>query len=133
MDYGFTHAGKVYTPNATPGITPTENDARNREIEAAELAHWQTTPDRMVAYYTIPTSPDGKAIYFGLGAAQQGKRAYVSTWLGTELGLITYATRYRHNFGARMVSLRVRGTNGAEYYGRASWDHRTVIKLRRVR
>jgi hypothetical protein len=58
--------------------------------------------------------------------------AHVSTWLGTRIGTVTHAQVYRHNFGCRMVSLRVTGTNGAEYYGRASYDHGQCVNLRRV-
>jgi hypothetical protein len=32
-----------------------------------------------------------------------------------------------------MVSLHVVGTNGATYYGRASWDWGTCITLRKVK
>lgn len=59
--------------------------------------------------------------------------ATVTTWRGTVLGTITAAHVYSHNFGGRFVSLRVKGTNGAEYYGRASWDWGNVIRLRRAK
>ena len=133
MDYGFTHAGKVYTPNGTTGITA--NDQRNDQLEAAELARWADQPDQQVAYYSIPTLAGnwGTAIRtVGAFHPHDLRNATVSTWLGTTLGHITSAHVYRHNFGGRMVSLYVKGTNGAEYYGRASWDGGNVIKLRRV-
>jgi hypothetical protein len=55
--------------------------------------------------------------------------AHVSTWRGVRLGTITAARVYRHNFGARMVAVTVQGTNGAQYYGRASYDHGQCITL----
>lgn len=131
-DYAFVHEGKAYTPNGTTSIADPE--AHNRAIEQAELRAWAEAPDRFVAYYSIPTSADGSTIYYGRGAREQlGKDAYVSTWLGTRLGDITYATRYRHNFGHRFVSIAMRGTNGATYYGRASWDGGNVIRLRKAK
>ena len=49
MDYGFIHEGCVHTPNGT-SVSLEENEARNAAIEAAELAHWQSKPDRFIAY-----------------------------------------------------------------------------------
>lgn len=150
MDYGFIHDGRVFTPNGTPDVPAAKNDARNRAIETAELAHWQTRPDRMVAYYTFPAEDTplfgrlrvyresfrpclqtyvNQATPADAGTA---KHATVTTWLGTVIGRIVSARVYRHNFGGRFVSLRMVGTNGAEYTGRASWDNGTVVRLRKV-
>ncbi len=114
MDYGFSHAGRVFTPNETTGITPEENTGRNAVIERAELDHWKTQPDVMLAYYDI-------------------SKVKVTTWPGTMLGTITYSRVYRHNFGGRFVALRVHGNNGAEYYGRASYDWGQCVRLRKVK
>lgn len=59
--------------------------------------------------------------------------ANVTTWSGSLLGYIVDAKVYAHNFGGRMVSLTVQGTNGARYYGRASYDRGTVVRLRRMK
>lgn len=132
-DYGFEHNGRVFTPNGTVDISPAANDARNRAIEAAELAHWQTKPDRMLAYYRFigheqrPNKQYRENFYPSLTGAS------VSTWANVRLGTIISARVYRHNFGSRMVSIRVRGSNGAIYYGRASWDWGTCITLRKVK
>lgn len=114
MDYGFIHDGRVYTPNASTDIPVGSNDERNKAIEARELEIWDSRPDRFVAYYDL-------------------QRKQVSTWLGTVVGDILTSRVYRHNLGGRFVSLRMRGTNGATYYGRASYDWGTVIKLRRAK
>lgn len=175
MDYGITHQGKVYTPNGTT-VAAADNDAHNREIEAAELARWATKPDRMLAYYRVATSyvinreprvgywPEIDNRSFSTRAEAQaaidaipyadllkhgqyggwparltiGERrpitgSTVTTWLGTVIGRITYLTVYRHNFGGRFISLSVQGTNGAVYYGRASWDSGTCVNLRRAK
>lgn len=123
-DYGFEHNGRIFTPNQSQ-VSPENNAARNQAIEAAELAHWQTQPDRMLAYYHFEHCPIATYI--------PGERAYVTTWGGRILGQIIYARIYRHNFGSRMVSIRVQGNNGAVYYGRASWDHGQCINLRRAK
>jgi hypothetical protein len=141
MDYGFTHQGKTFTPNGTQGITPAENDDRNKTIERAELARWQTAPDTFVAYYTFPQGTDARVNRFAelkqrnyelwcAGETRAGD-ASCTTWLGTKIGTIVSARVYRHNLGGRFVCLQVRGTNGASYYGRASWDNGTVVRLRR--
>ncbi len=114
MDYGFTHNGAVFTPNGTQGIPAADSDARNREIERTELEAFAAQPERVLAYYDI-----------GKGT--------VTTWLGTQIGTIITSHAYRHNYGGQFVSLRVRGTNGATYYGRASYDGGNCINLRKVR
>lgn len=128
MDYGFTHQGRVYTPNGTTGIEPAEVEARNKAIEAHELAAWTTCPDGVIAYYhfsqTQQPRPYTSSFHPGLNGA------YVSTWLGTRIGTIVEAHVYRHNFGSRMVAITVKGTNGATYHGRASWDNGDCIRLR---
>ena len=137
MDYGFVHAGKVFTPDGTQ-VSPKDNDERNRAIEAAALAQWQQQPDSFVAYYDFPTERRNRAIdgsrpYRDSFYPTIGRDANVKTWLGTRIGDITEARVYSHNFGSRFVAIRVRGTNGAEYYGRASWDNGEVIHLRRAK
>ncbi len=120
MNYGFTHRGKVYTPNGTTGISAEDNLERNEAIEQAMLAAWREQPDRMLAYYHLGVNPT-----FTKGD--------VTSWLGSYLGEITSAHVYRHTFGGRMVSIKVTGSNGAKYYGRASYDHGTCIMLQRVK
>lgn len=128
-DYGFAHEGRIYTPNGTPDVPVAENDARNAAIEAAELAYWRTAPARMVAYYKF--ADDCRASSLAFHTARTLSDCTVATWRGVKLGTITRAKVYRHNFGGRMVSIRVMGTNGHEYHGRASYDWGTVITLRR--
>ena len=110
-DYGFVHENHVFTPQRS-AVDVTENEARNRAREDAELAMWRLRPACQVAYYD----------------EQAGT---VSTWLDTVLGTILMSRIYRHRSGQRCISLRVRATNGAEYHGRASYDNGTCITLHR--
>ena len=153
-DYAFVHEGKAYTPNGTDLAVDAAAD-HNAQLERAELARWAEAPDRMLAYYHFPaenlplfgrprvyrenfrpclytfvnvSGPYDQHINNG-----RDHEAYVSTWPGTRIGTITAARVYRHNFGGRFVSLRVRGTNGAEYHGRASWDWGQCVMLRKVK
>lgn len=131
-DYGFVHEGRVYTPNGTAGIDPAASDARNRAMEADELAAWAGQPDHFVGYYDFPamTSPDRPSPWRqGFEPRLAGSR--VTTWLGSELGRITKARVYTNNFGARLVSITVHGSNGATYHGRASWDWGSIVRLHR--
>lgn len=111
-DYGFIHNGTVYTPNGTPNVDPAQNTARNQAVEQGELSEWETQPARFFAYYNARS---------------------VTTWLGTVLGHITGSRIYRHNLGGRFISLNVEGTNGAKYYGRASYDNGQCIVLHKKR
>lgn len=113
-DYAFEHNGKAYTPNQTD---VQDMAAHNLAVEQEELAAWAARPDRMLLYYHLP----------------QGLPKTVTSWHGVVLGHITEWKVYRHNFGGRFVSLKVRGTNGAEYYGRASYDWGSCINLRKVK
>jgi hypothetical protein len=131
-DYGFVHDGRTFTPNATPDIDPAANNDRNAAIERAELAHWATCPDHMLAYYTFPNDVDARQPY-GHAYHPTLTGAHVTTWPGTRIGSIVSARVSTNNFGARVVALRVRGTNGAEYYGRASWDNGSCIRLRKAK
>jgi hypothetical protein len=131
MDYGFEHAGTVYTPNRTAGIKAADSAKRNAEIEASELVRWASCPDTQVAYYNFAAGTRADSLH--LYSARTLADCTVTTWTGKVIGTITAANVYRHNFGGQFVSMRVIGTNGAEYYGRASYDWGTVIKLRRVR
>ena len=142
-DYGFVHNGEVYTPNGTSTLQPEQNADRNAAIEAAELDAWLACPDVAVVYYNFPQDTDGRharASFFPqlTGQTSDGNggtacQAIVTTWLGTKLGIIIRASVYQHNFGGRMVSMRVRGTNGAVYFGRASYGYRNVIGLRLIK
>jgi hypothetical protein len=118
-DYGFVHEGKVYTPHHTAGLTPAVNADRNAAIERDELERWQSQPADVLAYYDL-----------GEHGTTRGR---VSTWLGTTIGTILTSRIYRHNFGGRFVAIRVQGTNGAEYHGRASYDWAQCIMLRKCR
>ena len=126
MDYGFVHDGTVYTPNGTAGVTVDENTTRNQTMEAAELAQWATQPDQLVAYFHFQKEERYRQAFRpGLTGA------FVTTWLGTRLGTIISANVYQHNLGGRFISLRVQGTNGATYHGRASYDWGQCVMLRK--
>lgn len=132
-DYGFVHAGKVYTPNGTPAIAPEENETRNQVIQAAELARVATKPDAMLAYYSFPAEhakqgQPGRP--YRERFSPQLADAHVSLWLGVRIGRITAARVYRHNFGGRMVSLTV-DVDGTRYHGRASYDWGQCVRLRK--
>lgn len=129
-DYGFIHGGKVFTPNGST-VAPEDNDARNAAILAAELASWATQPDSIVVYYHFPAESGPRP--YRTDFVPLRADATVTLWTGEMLGTITRARVYLNNFGARMVSLRVKGNNGARYYGRASWDNGECIRLRKVK
>jgi len=102
---------------------------QNLATDAANIAEWATQPDTFMAYYKLVSDQNGPRQY------REAFRTHgtLQTWLGVQLGIITEARVYPHNFGARMVSVRVRGNNGATYYGRASYDNGEVINLRKAR
>lgn len=129
MDYGFTYKGRVYTPDGT-AVSPAENAARNAALEQRELADWDMRPPTAIGYFRFPAERGADRRYRETFVPRT-TRARVTTCLGTTLGRITDARVYRHGRGGRFVAIRVAGTNGAVYHGRASWDHGTVITLHR--
>lgn len=156
-DYGFEHNGSIFTPNGT-AVAAEDNTDRNAAIEQWELAEWRMRPRAMMAYFHFPA--DG-AHTFGptpgfpyrcavcgverhlspelCSRTRQYRDAYrpnlyrarVTSWPGSELGTIVEANVYRHNYGHRFISLKVRGTNGAMYHGRASFDWGQCVRLHR--
>lgn len=106
---------------------------RNAATERAELATWETQPDRFVAYFEFPheCASERSPRLYRRTFSPLTTGARVTTWPGTTIGYVVSARVYGHNFGARMVSIRVRGTNGASYHGRASWDNGTIVTLRK--
>ena len=92
--------------------TQAEVDDRNKATEQRQLFAWSLGPREDVMYY-------------------DEKKKIVTTWLGTMTGEIMRQQVSRHNFGGRMISMAVLGTNGAWYHGRASYDHGTCIRLRK--
>lgn len=142
MPHLFTFEGHgTFSPDGKVPVTPEEAAKINEETNAAELAHWATKPDTFApAYYTFSAEPMladrryRKAFTPRIGHdGLNDHPATVSTWRGTIIGRIISARVYGHNFGGRVVSIRVRGTNGATYYGRASWDNGSVIRLRKAK
>lgn len=98
-------------------------DAQQTEVEQRVLADWRMRPQKAIAYYGIATPAEAEA----------GVRSGVHTFLGTRLGTIIRSRVFRHNFGARFIAIRVRATNGAEYYGRASYDWGNAVILHRAK
>jgi hypothetical protein len=131
----FSNDDRVFSPDGAVNMTPEQAKAHNEAITARELEHWATRPDYFSpAYYKFPKLDQSggyrPAFYIGERGIVWG---IVSTWTGAKLGDIVHAHVFPHNFGGRVVSIRVRGTNGAMYYGRASWDNGDVIGLRRIK
>src|SRR5688572_17450492 len=109
-NYIVQHANVNFTPN---GVVNVDNVSdHNREVEERVLAEWRMRPAVFVAYFV-----DGK----------------LQTWLGTVIGGVIRGHSYRNHLTcSRMTYLRVRGTNGAEYYGTYGSDWAQAVKLRRV-
>ena len=126
--YIFSVSGRTFAPEGEV-TTPVDVDAHNRAVEARELAIWHAQPDTFVGYYTIRA--DERTIN-RFEYLRSGRPVTVSTWLGTRLGHGLVTGAHTNNFGARIVRVRILGTNGAEYWGAASYDAE-LITLHRVR
>lgn len=147
MAHLITHRGQTFSPDGKVNVSAEEVETINKAADAAELAIWAERPTRFSpAYYTFPaedvqtTSVYGAPITLHMHTLIYRQTfvppmtdAVVKTWNGSLLGRITSAKVFGHNFGGRMVAITVRGTNGASYYGRASWDNGNVIRLRKVK
>jgi hypothetical protein len=87
--------------------------SQERRLPEAELAYWQTQPARMVAY-------------------QSNNAGQLTTWLGTPIGRVIRSSTFRNRLtGSRMTALRVRGSNGATYFGRYGSDWSQAVILRK--
>lgn len=130
-NYAFVHKGKAYTPNGAH-VAADKVEEHNKRIETRELAIWKEQPERFVGYYSFPAENDraGKTYRRSFCPLLTGAR--LCTWTGVQLGVITKASVHPNNFGGRLVSLTVQGSNGAIYHGRASYDGGDFIRLRRA-
>ena len=109
--YAFIYEGSIFTPEGKSEITPAQSAWHNEMLGADELTEWATAPETACAYV---------------------KGSKLVTWLGTELGTITYRNTYSTRLG-RVESIRVKGTNGASYYGRHSADWSELVNLRKCK
>jgi len=107
-------------------------DFRNQMSSDYEMELWKDKPKRGLGYFVFPQADSGhqpfKHAYY-----PPLTDAHVTNWMGVRMGTILSAHVYSCNNGARIVSMRVQGTNGATYCGRASWDNGTCIGLRRMK
>ena len=132
-DYLFTFNGSTFAPDGKVPA-PVDVDAHNRAVEARELETWRAQPDHHVGYYAIQSTPEDtarvRASWAYLLRACPG--VTVSTWLGTALGHGLVTGAHTNNFGARIIRIRILGTNGAEYWGAAGYDAE-LVRLHRVK
>lgn len=132
----LTFQGQTFTPDGRTDIPADRAHAINEQTNARELEFWATAPIAYApAYYAFPSDtpgPYGRASWYPVLTRSGETPARVTTWFGTTIGTIVYARVFRHNFGGRMLAIRVQGTNGAYYVGRASFDNGTMVRLRKV-
>jgi hypothetical protein len=102
MDYGYQHEGSGSV------VSPAENAARNTAIEIHQLETWQTKPELFAAFVSDKTE--------------------ITTRLGSLLGCITSSSTHV-NRGARIRCIKVRGNNGANYWGRYGSDWKQLVLL----
>lgn len=129
MPYAFKHEDKAYTPNGR--IDPATVDSHNAALEAAELAHWATAPDRFAVYIVKKTDSNFRAMGIGNGPETWHM---AETWTGKRLsdGRVSIS-RFRTNISRNMVAVRFKGTNGATYYGRYGADWSQLCRVRKAK
>jgi hypothetical protein len=127
--YIFESHGKQFTPDGAVTVDSTE--AHNKAIESQELAIWSQAPDSWHGYVTHPdydmnrTSQSRDHLYTAY------PRVIVSTWIGTQIGVGRVTGVSRGFNGARIVHIRITGTNGAVYHGKYGVDGGSFIRLRK--
>lgn len=111
--YAFQHEGVAFSPDGRlPTMTAAEVKSHNTALEALELARWNEKPTQFAVYVT-------------------GTK--VTTWLGTELGVVIARSRFRTNISRNIEAITVRGTNGAKYHGRYGADWSQLCRLTRYK
>jgi len=134
LAYAIEHEGRTFTPDGAVALTGAAIEAHNAEIERLELEAWSHKPSTFAAYVTNnPAYVPSRAELDGLHCGGNGPTRILTTWTGKRLGYVLSYRVHRNNFGARIASVRVRGTNGANYYGRMSHDWSQLIRLRRCK
>lgn len=124
--YIFTFNGHgQFAPDGKVGA-PVNVDAHNRAVEAEELTYWATAPDRFHGYYTLISRFAGQVHQYAQLEHLRGDTVRIDTWLGTPIAHGRITSAHVNNLGARMLRLRVRGTNGREYWGAAGYDAQLV-------
>jgi bacteriorhodopsin len=133
-DYGFTHEGKVFTPNGMTGINPEENDARNAEAQSAEIAWLKTGPDKVFLYVWLPKEYHTRTYNDRYNSCPL---AIVQTWLGTavteafrigrSVPVGGIAGRYAHK---RSVDCRIFGTRYVGWYYESSGNYCRLKKAK---
>lgn len=95
-NYIIGHEGRQFTPD---GCIQIVNSAEhNNAIEAQELAYWNEKPDHFYGYIV-------------------GDK--LTTFLGAELGTVYKRVTMRTAVGSgKLMHYRIRGNNGASYYGK---------------
>lgn len=93
---------------------PTTDEA-NMARSLVEVADWcREPPTRYFAY------------------VDEGSRT-ITTWMGHVLGHVTFGLVWRDSFGSKRQSIRVRGTNGANYSGTYYMSSGNYCRIRKVK
>jgi hypothetical protein len=131
MAHLFKLQGEVFSPDGkVKPMSDAEVSTHNQQQDLADVAYAQSKPDKLVVYYNFPSLPPTTQVY-SRAFRPMLTGAHVTTWLGTTLGPIVSAHVYQQNRG-RMVSLRA-NIHGQLYYGRASWDNGSIVRLRKAK
>lgn len=111
--YVFEHKGKQYDPSGVVSVGLAEE--HNAALERDELAYWQTKPPGFIGYYV-----------------KRANGSYsMTTWRGTEIGTIFWMRKGYGPSGHSLLYIRVRGTNGATYYGKFGHECTQAVRLHR--
>lgn len=144
MPYAINHNGKAYGPtgpitdiNGTP-LSPEDIDAYNRQLEAQELEHIKSSPEKLVLYIQ---HPDKDCTQHTASAQENKGNMYygVGTWLGTRVGNAWVGDRsisgfqgyYRGGTYRRPVTTRVFGTLYHGWWYESSGDYVRLKKAKR--
>jgi hypothetical protein len=82
-------------------IPPVKFD--NDDRSAIELWDWKHNPPERYFVYIKDFCPQNTGL--------------ATTWIGQELGRVSFGRGYRDNFGGLRVPITVYGNNGVKYYG----------------
>ena len=110
--YVFEFHGKQFDPDGQ--VAMPDWKAHNKALSDNELAEWAKIPS-VWSGYVCDSHND------------------FTTWNGGMLGRVVSRSFYTSNLGVRTESIRIKGTNGAEYYGRKGLRSTDLLRVRKVR
>lgn len=137
--YAFAHQGKGFLPDGSEPIAAADVDTYNKQVEAQEIEHLKTGPERIFSYigHKPMTEENGADPHKTYGFGED--HYCIQTWLGTFLGwawvgaksVSGFQGHFRGGTYRRPVTARIFGTLYHGWYYQSSGDYVRLKKAKK--